>query len=234
MRRVALEVHFENDGDARATPQGSLRAISLNLERQGTFPVAPSAPSLKMQLSRCYPLEVAPMLLTLVDHLPEPAVTPRIRLRERRHPCGLYIRKVKGFKYQLRWWLQGHGSVNCGLYDETDAELVRKELVPETAHHPATPLGLWKALQKVLCRLRQWKPGTYWPEILPMWVRRHAEGGYYARVKVGGKVIETKGSFRKPEAAHLAMAELLGRTEVAEKTDDGPRWLTLLDLATAA
>ena len=85
------------------------------------------------------------MLLTLVDHLPEPAIAPRTLLRERRHPCGLYIRKVKGFKYQLRWWLQTYGSVNCGLYDEESAQLVRTRLVKETVHYPPTPLGMWKA-----------------------------------------------------------------------------------------
>jgi hypothetical protein len=174
------------------------------------------------------------MLLTLVDHLLEPPATPRTRLRERRHPCGLYIRKVKGFKYQLRWWLQGHGSVNCGLYDETDAELVRRELVPETARHASTPLGLWKALQVVLGRLRRRKPGINWPEVLPMWVRRHPSGGYLARVKAGGRVLVAPGPFCKPEDAHRALADILGRGESAESVSTGPQLLTLLDLVTAA
>jgi hypothetical protein len=174
------------------------------------------------------------MLATLFDHLPEPPVEIRPKLRERRHPCGLYIRKVKGFKYQLRWWLQKWGSVNCGLYDEADAELVRRELVPETAAYPPTPLGLWQGLQKVFARLRKRFPDTPWPKVLPMWVRRHPAGGYLARVKVKRTVYEATGPFKKPDDAHRALAEKLGRVEAETDPDAGTRWLTLLDLVTAA
>lgn len=174
------------------------------------------------------------MRITLFDHLPQPEAAVKLRLRERRHPCGLYIRKVKGFKYQLRWWLQGHGSVNCGLYDETDAELVRRELVPETARHPATPLGLWQALQVVLKQLKKRFPEMPWPAVLPMWVRRHKDGGYCARVKVKRQVVEAPGPYKKPDDAHRALAELLGRAEVVETPVAGPQRLTLLDLVTAA
>jgi len=172
------------------------------------------------------------MLATLVDHLPEPPMPARIRLRERRHPCGLFIRKVKGYLYQLRWWLQGYGSINCGLYDEDDAELVRKELIPETGKHPATSLGIWQALMVVLDRLRHRKPGTHWPEVLPKWVRPHPDGGFFGRVKIAGKIVETPKTYRKAEDAHRAMAEMLGCGRAVE-VEEGPRWLTLLDLSPA-
>jgi hypothetical protein len=93
----------------------------------------------------------------------------------------VYTRKVKGYKYQLRWWLTGHGSVNCGLYDDLEAaELVRREVVVEMSRHPLTPLGLWQALQVVFARLKQrwrmWSP----PRVLPMNVRARPDGGYRA------------------------------------------------------
>lgn len=175
------------------------------------------------------------MLGTLFDHVPAPPPPPRVRLRERRHACrSSYLRYPgKGTRIQVRWWLGGHGSVNCGLYDcERTAELVRRELVKETARHPATPLGLWEALRSVLARLGD-RAGEMTPP-LPMFVKRAKNGGYEASVKRGGKLVMCPGPYDTPEAAHLAIVAVLN-PPVAAPTPSPPKVrLTLADYLSAA
>ena len=148
------------------------------------------------------------MLSSLFNHLPLPPAPPiRVRLRERRHACRVsYLRYPgKGTRIQVRWWIGGYGSINCGLYDsEQSAELVRGELVKETARHPTTPLGLWKALLCVLDRIGN-RIGEFTTP-LPMWVRPLAQGGFIARVTKCGKEFICEGPFVTPDEAHLAMA----------------------------
>lgn len=160
--------------------------------------------------------ECAPVLATLFDEFPAPpapAPPPRKKLRERRHECGHFIRKVKGEKCQVRWWLAGYGSINCGLYDEWTAGEVRRKLSAETARHPPTPLGLWRALVRVLTALR----AAHWAGLpdadpLPRYVKALAEGaGFCAKVKKGGRVLECPGPYKDAEAAHLAMCAVLAR-----------------------
>ncbi|WP_439627508.1 hypothetical protein [Gemmata sp.] len=176
------------------------------------------------------------MLGSLFAHLDAPPAPARVRLRQRRHECGHYIRYPgKGTKYQVRWWLGGHGSVNCGLYDsEATAELVRRELIRETAGRPATPLGIWQALQCVLARLGT-RAGDVSPA-LPTWVAERKDGGYGAKVKKGGRVLECPGPFADPAAAHVAMLELLDREFPPAKAErPAPlRVLTLADVLAAA
>ena len=117
---------------------------------------------------------------------------------------------MKGLKYQVRWWLSEHGSINCGLFDtEEAAAIVRAELAAETAKHPTTPLGLWTALQVVLARLKQRWPMWSPPRVTPKYVRQRADGLYFARVRVCGRVIELPGPYATPEAAHEAMVARL-------------------------
>jgi hypothetical protein len=141
--------------------------------------------------------------------------TVRTRQRFRRHPCSLYIRKVKGSKYQLRWWLArvdpSAGSVNCGLYaSEWLAERVRTAVVKELRNHHPTALGVWSATRAVLrAMVDQGQPvAAALKRLLPKWVRR-TDGGYAARVKVWGQRIVLPGPFATPEDAHRAMKEHL-------------------------
>lgn len=164
---------------------------------------------------------------TLFDLLPPEAMPPpppRVRLRERRHACELYIRKVKGNLYQVRWWVEADGSVHCGLYDRDMASKVKRDLLRESARHPATALGIWAALRAVLGRLRD--RGADVPDVLPKWVERgawvpparRADGTeeraghwlYWGRVerrerRGGPKVLREVGPFDTAEAAHLAL-----------------------------
>lgn len=157
------------------------------------------------------------------------------RPRQRVHPCRLYIRRVRGFKYQLRWSLPNNQSVNCGLYtDEATAELVRRAVASESAHHPQSPLGLWDALQVVLARLKKTKPGIDLPEVLPKYVRACTSplgpvkdkcpnwrwqtywvlqrlDGYRAEVRLCGKVIRLDGPYSDPRQAHVAMLGVLNQ-----------------------
>jgi hypothetical protein len=150
------------------------------------------------------------MLATLFDHLTPPPAPPKLRLRERRYECGWYRRKVKGEKYQVRWWVEGCGSVNCGLYDEADAGRVYDELIHEVSRHPLTALGVWQALRVVLAKLKKRYPSRDWPNVLPMYVRAAGEK-FAAKVKKSGRVLECAGPFDSPEGAHLAIIALLAK-----------------------
>lgn len=136
---------------------------------------------------------------------PLPAL--RVRLRERRHACGAYIRKVKGEKYQLRWWLEvtEGGSINCGLYNsEWEAERVRGMLEQEVlkvAGRGKTALSLWAAMKPLIAK------GVIPQRVLPKYVRR-CEEGFVGVVKREGEVRVTE-LFTAPEDAHRAMMEML-------------------------
>ena len=170
------------------------------------------------------------MLGTLFDHLTPPPVPPRVRLRHRRHACGEYVRKVKGEKYQLRWWLEADhgGSINCGLYDsEWQAERVREQLKTacrSVAGRGTTVLSLWEAMKPLIAR------GVIPAGVLPKYVYRTPEG-YGARVKKGGRVLDCPGPFDSPEAAHTALADLLRQNFSAPAPAARPnrRLATLVD-----
>lgn len=127
------------------------------------------------------------------------------RKRERRHPCGLYIRKVQGRLFQLRIYMGGGRAAgqawNLGLFrSEEAAAQVRRKWVevtkdPELARDPCRALA---ALQK---------SGWVSPDILPLWVLR-VPGGYIGRRKTRDGVTETR-VFATPMEAHLAMKSLV-------------------------
>lgn len=175
------------------------------------------------------------MLGSLFAHLPEPpplpSPPPRVRLRERRHACSEFIRKVKGDKYQLRWWIEVEhgGSVNCGLYaSEWEAERVRTQLEEEVRKVPGrgkTALSLWLAMKPLIAR------GVIPAGVLPKYVR--AVGGVFMGcVRLGGKggrVVEHPERFATPESAHLAMMEMLRKP-----VESRPAFVTLVDLIPTA
>lgn len=139
--------------------------------------------------------------------------TDGLRSRRRRAPFFDHVPYTrwpgKGHKLQLRWWLTGYGSVNLGMYEKELVVAVRRKLIPRTRHHPDTPLGLWAALTEVLAEFRRLGVDGL-REVLPMYVRRRADGdGYRAEVSKGGRKFELPGPFMAPEDAHRAMVELL-------------------------
>jgi len=150
--------------------------------------------------------------LTLLDLIPPellpPAPQPRRKLRERRHECGMYLRKVKGDLYQVRPWVPGDGSVNCGLYDEATAGRVKRALILELRGHPATALGVWRALRAVLARMA--RTGADVPDVLPKWVERDGDGGFVGWVRKGGREVSA-GPFDSPVRAHEAIREAIAR-----------------------
>ena len=151
------------------------------------------------------------MLMTLFDQFEPPA--PPERVRQRREPFGNHLKYTrypgKGRKEQVRLWSSTHGSINCGLYERELAAVVRRKLIPETARHPATPVGVWHALCAVLEPLR--RQGADVPDVLPKYVERRPGGGFLAFVRKGGREIECPGPFDTPEAAYEAMAARLER-----------------------
>jgi hypothetical protein len=137
---------------------------------------------------------------------------PPPKQRQRHHACGLYIRwPNKGRKYQVRWWLGEHATINLGLYPtEWLAEKVRSAILKKVRAEHLTPLGMWGLARDVLEDMRG-RGFTGLPDLLPKWVRRRPDGALFAKVKKGGRIIVLDGPFDTPEAAHLAMAGVLAR-----------------------
>src|SRR5262245_42280130 len=169
------------------------------------------------------------MFATLFDHIPAPPAPP-LRTRKRRAPSDSHVKYTrypgKGRKEQVRFWVSGWGSVNCGLYDRDLAPIVKRKLVPLTRPprgEPLTPLFLWHALCTVLSDLAA--KGADVPEVLPMYVER-VEGGFAASVKKAGRVISCPVPFTRPEDAHNAIL-----AKLAEEFPAPPRreLVTLLD-----
>jgi hypothetical protein len=132
--------------------------------------------------------------------------------RFRTHTCGHFIRKVKGSRYQVRWWLSDGGSINCGLYSsEWTASRVKREILHRVRGEHMNPLGLWRVAYAVIEEFRNANfPGLPTP-LLPKFVHRRTNGEYHARVKVRGDVIVLPGPYATPEEAHHAMLDELQR-----------------------
>ncbi len=121
--------------------------------------------------------------------------------------------------------------MNLGLYDDEEtAELVRREVIHETARLPSTPMGLWQAYRAASARLATRFPGTEWPDVLPMWVVR-VDGGYAAKTRRCGVRYDCPGPYGTPGDAHAAMAATL----TGETVDvvDAPGGVTLWDYLVA-
>ena len=151
------------------------------------------------------------MLGSLFEGLEAPPLEEaprRVKLRERRHECSEFIRKVKGDMFQLRPWIEAAsgGSMNCGLYkSEWEAERVRERLKRECQRVPGrgkTALSLWAAMKPLI------EEGVMPSHLLPKYVIA-VVGGFAARVKMGKlpcrRLIKCLGPFATPEEAHLAM-----------------------------
>ena len=105
--------------------------------------------------------------------------------RQRNHPSQyLFVRKVKGFKYQARAWLPSPlGSINIGLHpSEREAWMAVKAWL-KAGGNPlkGLPAG-----------------------VLPKWVRRTNRGRFLGRLK-GADGVVVIGPFRTPEEAHRAV-----------------------------
>lgn len=123
----------------------------------------------------------------------------------------LYSRRVRGQKHQLRWWVSGAGSVGLGLYDNEEVLLlVRRAVFRELGgHEPQTALELWRAFRRARAALvAKGVPGL--PDAMPMFVRRAADGSYFASPRPGMPRLPLPGEpsgFTDPEKAHLAFLE---------------------------
>jgi hypothetical protein len=150
-------------------------------------------------------------LVTLFDHLTTSTAPVAKPARERRSARDGHLKYSRwpgrGFKQQLRVWLAGHGSINCGLYDPELLPIVRKRLLTECAKFASTPLGIWQALMLILDDFRE--RGIDVPDVLPRYVER-GPSGFFGFVRKGGRIIETP-TFDTPEAAHLAMEKRLAQ-----------------------
>ncbi len=142
-------------------------------------------------------------LMTLFDHIAPPRVQ---RVRCRRAPSENHLKYTryagKGQLDQIRIWLTGYGSVNCGLYDRELLPIVRRKLITAAAGYPPTPLGIWQALRVVLDEFRA--EGVPVPNVLPKYVE--TDGVIFtASVRKAGRLIECPGPYSTPEEAHEAM-----------------------------
>ena len=140
-------------------------------------------------------------------HSGAPSRRHRDRLRE---PLEKYVRRHKG-RFQARLWIarpghrhKGGFSINLGLYEtERMAAEVRKQVVRRLAAvRVVTPLDVWLATRAAIAA------GYVREGVLPMFVRRVAEGAYVARAKVNDAVVEL-GPFACPGDACAAMCDRL-------------------------
>jgi hypothetical protein len=173
---------------------------------------------------------VKPRYATLLDFIGLDAPPVAKGVRKRRAPRVSHEPKTRwpghGFLTQLRWPLPGNLSVHCGLFDPAFVVVVRDRLAREVAKHPATELGVWFALQTVFAALRE--EGIETPTVLPKFVKAYPDGRYFAEVKKAGRTLECPGPFDRPEAAHLAMLDLLAR-ECATRSRQSRGQRSLLD-----
>lgn len=172
----------------------------------------------------------------------DPPPPRKPRLRERRHACDhLYVRKVKGNLYQLRWWVEAAsgGSVNCGLYPtEGEAHAAFRAIAAACATVPLrgkTALSLWAAMKPLVAS------GVLPGHLLPKYVVPCEGGpGYAARVRLGTgadrRLLVEPGPFACPEDAHRAMVARLGTAARAGAKPAAVRRpvLTLLECLAAA
>jgi hypothetical protein len=115
------------------------------------------------------------------DYAP-PAVRPK---RQRNHACQyLYVRRVKGFKYQARVWLpMPLGSINLGLYNsEREAWMAFKAWL-KAGGDPVKGLPAG---------------------VLPKWVRRTTRSRFLGRLRTLEGVVLV-GPFATAEDAHRAV-----------------------------
>ena len=116
---------------------------------------------------------------------PETDRRPAKPTRQRTHPSQyLFVRKVKGWKYQARAWLpEPLGSINIGLHNSEREAWIAVKAWLKAGGNPlkGLPQG-----------------------VMPKWVRKTKRGRFVGRLK-GAEGVVLIGPFRSPEEAHRAV-----------------------------
>lgn len=131
-----------------------------------------------------------------------------VRRRERTHPCGFLIRKLRGSRYQLRVYV-GPGSRRRPAPSWSFGSYPTHEAAADARNHlfglgRYRGKGVWRPGMGPLEALAAGKrAGVVPPATLPRWVVR-VPGGYGAAFRTPGGVTRLPGPYPDPATAYYA------------------------------